>query len=222
MKARRYLKSGRLLLGVLVGIQTIALCGRAQDTNTVELIRQLQRRIGALEQKANALERAKTAETHTNVAKGKEIEALDQKVKILERNRDLDREAAEAREKSAPRVTVTEEGSAGRGLGAADKEFSLRLRGYVQTDARFYIGDHIPINDTFLIRRMRAAIEGTVFRDYDYRIMLDFGSRASVTAANNSLLQDAFVTAHYWPGFQIQVGKFKPPIGLEHQIGRAS
>src|SRR5207237_3494642 len=72
------------------------------------------------------------------------------------------------------------------------------------------------------IRRNRIGIEGTIFQDYDYRVLLDFASRASITTGNNSLLQDAWVNAHYWPGFQIQVGKFKPPIGFEHLVSDAN
>ena len=58
----------------------------APDTNTIELIRQLQRRIDELEQKVKVLERGKATPGDTNDAKSKQqIEELDQKVKILER-----------------------------------------------------------------------------------------------------------------------------------------
>jgi phosphate-selective porin OprO/OprP len=117
---------------------------------------------------------------------------------------------------------MTEQGFEGFMLNSPEKDFTFKLRGYVQADARFYIGDNIPINDTFLVRRMRPVIEGTLFRDYDYRIMLDIASRASITAGNNSLLQDAVVNVHYWPQFQIQLGKFKPAIGYEHLVSDAN
>ena len=42
-------------------------------------------------------------------------------------------------------------------------------------DGRFY-GDGGTAHDTFLLRRVRPIIEGTVFEKYDYRVMLDFGS----------------------------------------------
>jgi phosphate-selective porin OprO/OprP len=147
---------------------------------------------------------------------------LNQKVKILERNRELDLEAAQAKEQSSPKLIMSEEGFAGFGFVTPDKDFAMRLRGYVQTDARFYFGDEIPINDTFLLRRMRPVIEGTFFHDYDYRIIMDVASRASITAGNNSFLQDAVVNAHYWPEFQMQAGKFKPPIGYEHLVSDAN
>jgi phosphate-selective porin OprO/OprP len=195
---------------------------RAQETNTLEVIKQLQQRIEQLEQKVKALERPKAPDEAENEAKAKRrIEELDQKVKILERNREFDREAAEAKEKATPKIGLTEDGFESFTFASPDKDFSLKLRGYAQADARFYIGDNIPINDTFLIRRMRPLIEGTIFRDYDYRIMLDIASKGSLTTGNNALLQDASLNAHYWPQFQIQAGKFKPPIGYEHLVSDA-
>src|SRR5712671_1726427 len=145
-----------------------------------------------------------------------QIEELERKVKALEERNESKPKPVEPSEKQAPTISMTEQGFAGFVLNSPEKDFTFRLRGYVQADARFYIGDNIPINDTFLVRRMRPVIEGTVFQDYDYRIMLDVASRASITAGNNSLLQDAVVNAHYWPQFQVQLGKFKPAIGYEH------
>jgi phosphate-selective porin OprO/OprP len=142
----------------------------------------------------------------------RQIQELDQKVRILERKGELEAENAEAKSKEAPRLSA---GANGFTFSSADTNFLLRIRGYVQADGRFYQGDHIPVNDTFLLRRVRPVFEGTVFEHYDYKIMLDFGSGLNSTANNVGFLQDAFLNVHYWPEFQIQVGKFKPPVGLE-------
>jgi len=138
----------------------------------------------------------------------KQIEALDQKVKVLERNRELEKETAETAKKDTPRLTAGEEGFS---FSSANTNFVLKLGAHVQADGRFYLGDHIPVNDTFLLRRVRPIFEGTIFKDFDYRLMLDYGAN---TATANTV-QDAYINAHYWPEFQIQVGKFKPPVGLE-------
>jgi phosphate-selective porin OprO/OprP len=140
-----------------------------------------------------------------------QIERLDQKVKILERNRELESEAAE-KSKTAPRITAGENGFS---LSSADTNFVLKVRGYVQADARFYLDDKLSVNDTFLLRRVRPIFEGTLFENYDYRVMLDFASGTSTTLANNGFVQDAYLNVHYWPEFQIQAGKFKEPVGLE-------
>src|SRR2546421_9755822 len=137
-----------------------------------------------------------------------QIQELDQKVRALERNRELEAEAAQATKSSTPRLAAGQDGFS---FSSADTNFLLRVGAHLQADGRFYLGDHIPINDTFLLRRVRPIFEGTIFKNYDYRLMLDFG--ANTGTANT--VQDAYVNVHYWPQFQIQIGKFKPPVGLE-------
>src|SRR6185503_15793028 len=106
-------------------------------------------------------------------------------------------------------------GAGGSSLRSADTNFVLKLRGYVQADSRWFLNDKIDANDTFLLRRVRPIFEGTVFDKYDFRVMLDFGSGANSSAANNGFVQDAYLNARFLPGFQLQFGKFKEPVGLE-------
>src|SRR5438552_1643019 len=102
MKRYRAVMVGTLLSMIGMGAEV-----RAQDTNTVEIIRQMQKRIEELEQKVQALEGTKPPVGITNDAVAKQqIEELDQKVKVLERNRELDQEAAEAKAKEMPRITA--------------------------------------------------------------------------------------------------------------------
>ena len=143
-----------------------------------------------------------------------QIQQLDQKVRILERNREIDQDAADAKAKTATKVSL---GAGGFAVTSADSNFVFKVRGYVQTDGRFYPSERVDgtINDTFLIRRARPIIEGTAYEKFDYRVMLDFGAQATLSTANNALLQDAYVTARIAPEFQIQAGKFKEPVSLE-------
>src|SRR5262245_32421891 len=99
----------------------------------------------------------------------RQIQELDQKVRVLERKAELENETAQTKSQASPRLTAGPEGFS---FSSVDTNFVLKLRGYVQTDARFYFGDNIPANDTFLMRRVRPIIEGTVYKYYDYRIML--------------------------------------------------
>ena len=142
------------------------------------------------------------------------IEDLEQRIKILDRKRELDQEAVAERAKTTATVSA---GASGFSIRSADTNFVLKVRGYVQADARFYPDDNSAgtANDSFLLRRVRPIFEGTVFDKYDYRVMLDLGSGAAATAANNGFVQDAYVNARFWPAFQIQAGKFKEPVGLE-------
>lgn len=145
-----------------------------------------------------------------------QIRELDQKVRGLERKLELDREAAT--EKSKPATSVTG-GVSGFTIRSADTNSVLKLRGYVQTDGRYFPSDHLggTANDTFLLRRVRPIFEGTVFDKYDYRLMFDFGSGSGTasTAGNVAFVQEAYVNARLWPELQIQAGKFKEPVGLE-------
>src|SRR5881628_50468 len=68
----------------------------------------------------------------------KQIQELDQKLRILERKAELDSEAAATKAKDAPRLSA---GASGFSFSSADSNFVLRLRGYVQADGRFYVND---------------------------------------------------------------------------------
>ncbi len=141
----------------------------------------------------------------------KQIEALDQKVRILERKQELEQEATAERAKTAPLVSA---GVSGFSISSADTNFVLRLRGGLQADGRFYAGESTA-KDTFLLRRVRPIIEGTVYGKFDYRLMFDFASGVSLSAANNSSILDAYGDLRLYPEFNIRVGKFKAPVGLE-------
>src|SRR2546430_16113134 len=110
----------------------------------------------------------------------------EQKVGVWERNREIAAETAEVKKKDSPRLTVGQDGVR---FSSADTNFVLKLGAHIQADGRFFIGDHIPVNDTFLLRRVRPIFEGTVFKDIDYRLMLDFGANTSTA----STVQDAYI-----------------------------
>lgn len=139
------------------------------------------------------------------------IEELEQRVKVLDRNRELGEEAATERAKAASTVSI---GAGGLQVQSADTNFVLRVRGGLQVDGRFFTGEAVA-NDTFLLRRVRPILEGTVFGKFDYRLMADFASGVTQTTANNGSVLDAYINARLSPAFQIQAGKFKEPVGLE-------
>lgn len=140
-----------------------------------------------------------------------QIEALDQKIKVLERKREQDQEAAAQKAKA---TAVVSAGPSGFAIRSADTNFVLRLRGGMQSDGRHYAGDST-VKDTFLLRRVRPIIEGTVYGKFDYRLMFDFASGVSSGAANNGSILDAYGDLRLSPEFNLRVGKFKEPVGLE-------
>jgi len=145
-----------------------------------------------------------TADTITGLKQ--QIEQLDQKVRILERNHELEKEAADTKSKDAPKVYIGEKGFS---FGSADGNFSISLKGVLQFDSRTFFKDGgINGNDGFLLRRARPIIEGTVFRDFDFVFVPDFGG-------SSFQIFDAYLNYRYKPELQLQLGKFKSPVGLE-------
>ena len=147
------------------------------------------------------------------------IDQLDQKVRVFERKQELDKEAAAERAKTTPVVTL---GASGLQVRSADSNFVFNLRGYVQADGRFGVGESAgPYVDTFLMRRVRPILDGTLYKLADFRVMLDFGSGITSSSAaansysNDGFLQDAYVNLRFLPQLQLQVGKMKEPVGLE-------
>ena len=134
------------------------------------------------------------------------LEALEQKQKILERNRELEKEAEQEKAKSTVAAGAGKEGFV---LKSADGNFQLKVGGFVHADGRFFLDDDLkPATNTFLIRRAFLNFEGTVYRNFVFRIQPDFGG-------GKTILQDAYLDARFAPAFQLLVGKTKVPFLLE-------
>ncbi|MGD0251923.1 MAG: porin, partial [Verrucomicrobiota bacterium] len=119
---------------------------------------------------------------------------------------ELDKDAAATVAKAQPRLAV---GASGVTFSSADTNFAVSLHGLLQLDSRTFPADGgIKGNDGFILRRARPILSGTVFRDFDYLFVPDFGG--SVVQ-----IQDAYLNYRYRPELQLQAGKFKSPVGLE-------
>ena len=170
---------------------------------------QAEERIRALEQRIQQLEQALNQKPQPVPA----VEQVQQDVRVLQRRLDIaDEEAA----RKKPETAVVTASNKGFSLSSPDQAFLLKLRGYLQSDSRWFLGDddeNVNNGDNgdtnaFLLRRARPIIEGTVFRNFDFRFMFDL-------ARSGDILEDGYVNFKYFPGAQLQVGKFKPPVGLE-------
>jgi phosphate-selective porin OprO and OprP len=135
------------------------------------------------------------------------LDQLDQKVRVLERRLELADENALAKAKETPVLVAGQDGFA---LNSADGAYKLKLRAQLQMDGRFYLNDdEKPIPDTFLVRRARPIIEGTLANQFDFKIMPDFGGGTAV-------LQDGYMDYRSPSSlFNVRAGKFKAPVGLE-------
>src|SRR4051812_13102709 len=197
----------RWIVSGVVGLAFMAArSSRADDpapgTNDINT---LLKRIEELEQKVKQLEESQNA--GTNAATHQHVQELEQKVTQLEKNQATLTGTDEKRQKEAPLISV---GGEGFTLGTANGNFKLQLKGLLQVDSRTFFDDSgVAGNDTFLIRRMRPILQGTVFRDFDFVVVPDFGGTSAPQ------LFDAYINYRFNAAVQLQAGKYKPPVGLE-------
>ena len=181
----------------------------AQDsaTNRNADIEALKQQIQELDRKVQALEHQRELDQQTNNAvTHDEIQGLDQQVRILGRQRELDQESAVTTAKTLPKISA---GADGFSFTSADTNFSLALHGVVQVDSRsFFANDNVQGDNSFLLRRARPILQGTVYHDFDFMFVPDFGG-------NTVQIFDAYVNYRHNPELQFQAGKFKSPVGLE-------
>jgi phosphate-selective porin OprO/OprP len=109
-------------------------------------------------------------------------------------------------EKKGPAVSA---GSEGFSVQSESGEFRLQFRAYVQFDGRFFLADESALGiDSFLVRRARPILQGSVGRYFEFKIMPDFGGGTAV-------LQEAWMDVKPTAALRVRVGKDKSPVGLE-------
>ena len=140
------------------------------------------------------------------------LEEAENRIKVLERKLENQKDDATAAAASAPQVRA---GGTRYSIGSADGSSFVRLRGVLQADGRHFEGDGSPAaSNTWLLRSVRPIVEGTFNNIYDFRFTPDF-------AQGKTVIQDAYVTARFQPWAAVTVGKFKQQVGLERLVGDA-
>jgi|SoiMethySBSTD1v2_1073268.scaffolds.fasta_scaffold34589_1 phosphate-selective porin OprO and OprP len=135
------------------------------------------------------------------------LEAQEQKIRVLERKLELQDEATKAAVPTTPVVRASPQ--QGFRIQSADGANVVRLRGVLQFDGRYFPDDVTPATaDTWILRRVRPILEGTLNGIYDFRFTPDF-------AGGRAIVQDAYIAARFKPWATLTVGKFKAPVGLE-------
>jgi len=156
------------------------------------------------------------------------VKQLDQKLKVLERKLEVEREVSAENAKKAAKFEFGQEGLR---FTSPEGDHTVRLRAAVQTDAKFYMDDNAPttaagvstlpgglpnginLPDTFQLRQARIIAEGTLFKWFDFNLTPDFGKNGS------TLVQYAYLDARYLPWASLSIGKQKSPISLERIQG---
>lgn len=139
---------------------------------------------------------------------GTSVEGLDQRIRILERELEIQKEEAATKAKDASTPSVGD-----KGLSVKKGDFEIKFKGLVQADGRVYHDDRTPrFNDTFSLRRLRPTFEGTFGKLVGFRLTPEFAGTGGAEAAS---LVDAYIDLKFHPAATVRVGKVKGPVALE-------
>jgi phosphate-selective porin OprO/OprP len=148
---------------------------------------------------------------------------LDQRIKVLERQLEIQKEEAEAKAKDATTPSAGE-----KGFSLKKGDYEIKFSALAQVDGRFFLDDGPTsdqpaaprFNDGFRLRRVRPTIQGTLGKLVGFRFTPEFagdGGGLGGTGANGSAasIVDAYLDLKFDPAASLRVGKQKGPIGLE-------
>jgi phosphate-selective porin OprO and OprP len=201
-----------VLVTVVLCVTPIFTFGSHACAQTEKTIDELLQKIDRLEARIRQLEENRDDVREMpvlSVAGSDSVEALDQKIRVIERRWETQSEAVEESKKAAPFTAGWKDGFL---LQTPDKSFLLRITGQIQADYRDYLdNDDTTDIDSFFVRRARLGIESTVFNYYEFRLLPDFG-------LGQARVQDAYLNVHYCDWLQVEMGKFKQPFSYEQLI----
>ncbi len=183
-----------------------------QLTELTKRVQQLEKRVAQQDQQLAAQQRAIAAQPV--VAQNTHVDALEQRMLILERQQQLMAYETAEQKKKAPVLVA---GDKGFGMRSADGKSELMLHGLVQADMRSFESNHKTDNN-FLLRRARTTLEGKFNDTYGFKLTTDFGN--GITGSGH--LVDAYLDANYDPAFNIRVGKMTPGLSLYRLQGSSS
>jgi len=105
-----------------------------------------------------------------------------------------------------------------------DGNFTAGINGRLQVDSQVNVNDQVAaakansndltnkLNDGVGLRRARFGVEGTFFKNTDYKFEYDFTRGNGTTGAG---VTDAFVRYNFSKPFSVKFGAFKEPFSLE-------
>jgi phosphate-selective porin OprO/OprP len=136
-----------------------------------------------------------------------QIEQATQEARIASRKVELLEEQLAAKAKEPSAASADDKGFA---IRSADKSYALKFHTLLQADSRWFLknGALSDKADTFLIRRFRPSMDGTVLGFVNFKFTPDF-------AGGSVAVFDAFADVGPFPWLHLMAGKFKSPLGLE-------
>lgn len=203
----------------LVSAINLALIGipaaHAADTEALE------QRIRELESRLERFEKATAPSVTATAQPSPEVEKLNRKINTLERKFEVEQEVTATNNARLPKFDA---GADGFRITSSDNKHQVRIRGAVQTDARFFSGGTwtgatassgnggTATVDKFELKQARIWLEGKFWDKLYFKIMPDF-------AASSNILPDGYLDYAYLPYASLSVGKQKTPISLERLQG---
>ena len=200
-----HLAAATATIAVLIASPHIALAKTkakrsAASASNAELLEKIQ----ALETKLDLLEQQNARLAHQQVTP-QQVNELDQQVRIIDRKQKIAEQESVENAKTAP---IIQAGPNGFLFSTADGDYKLRVGGYLQADGRYFTTKTRGNGSTFIIRRARPTLEGTLAKYYDFKFMADFGQGTTV-------LEDAYIGSNFLNGLRTRSGQFKEPVSLE-------
>lgn len=199
---------------------------KAQDQSVLDQLEALRKEIADLKKNQatrlseGASPRIQQQGTGQNIGGTTEKESLldntnfdvGSRLSVVERNQEIAAEDAAKKATTAPNISFNEKGFV---IKSADNQHALRLGGTLQLDDRQYVNQANDANNQFIVRRARVYASGTLWKYIDFRFMPDFGLVDAQNLRNTAIIADAWLNFKAIPEVQVQVGKYKPPLGLE-------
>jgi phosphate-selective porin OprO and OprP len=180
--------------------------------------------MGSFEQ----VDRASAAKPEAKAAESAELAAIKEDLALKDNAiKALEEHAAEATKPDSVHVKLDD----GIHFATKDGNFTAGINGRMQVDSQVnpneslannYAlnskgvadGQGLPVtlNDGVALRRARLGIEGTFFKNTDYKFEYDFTRGGGATASG---VTDAFVRYNFSKPFSVKFGAFKEPFSLE-------
>jgi phosphate-selective porin OprO/OprP len=157
---------------------------------------------------------ATQAAADVNTSLEQRVEQLDQELRVLRRQLEIDHEARDAQALADQQkgIKVTHNGRSVK-LASYDNAFVFQPIGRVQVDYAHYDADKQQLGDGTAIRRARLGAQGTVFRVWDYKVEYEFSDSKANPAASG--IRDAYISYTGFKPVLVTVGNFKEPFSFE-------
>jgi phosphate-selective porin OprO/OprP len=187
-----------------------SLSSAALSMRLAEIEKQLDRLTGLLEGQANTI-----------IRQQEEIDSLRGELGLPSAESDVSTDSSiQPNETTSPALSADKETSddthpAGwterhAYIDSADGNFKLEFGGRALLDYRAYQSDAAPPS-TFLLRRARLKVEGTLFEHFEYEVETELTD-------SETALRDGYVKINFHPGIQFKIGQFKIPFSQEELI----